>query len=90
MTINASDLEVALSTYRDWVDITAIRNKLTVDQLSTVRVVFKDNTPEENVVYSANLSGNDLNDVAKVVRRQLLIDINNLAAQLDTLQVVRN
>ena len=90
MTINASQLALALSTYKDWVDITTIRDKLTVENVSTVEVIFRDNTPQKSIIYSSSLTENDMVDVAKVVRRQLLIDINNLAIQLDNLGVVRD
>lgn len=90
MTINASQLALALSTYKDWTDITTIRDKLTVENVSTVEVIFRDNTPQKAIIYSSSLTENDMVDVAKVVRRQLLIDINNLAVQLDNLGVVRD
>ena len=90
MTINASQLALALSTYKDWIDITTIRDKLTVENVSTVEVIFRDNTPQKSIIYSSSLTENDMVDVAKVVRRQLLIDINNLAVQLDNLGVVRD
>lgn len=90
MTINASQLALALSTYKDWIDITTIRDKLTVENVSTVEVIFRDNTPQKSIIYSSSLTENDMVDVAKVVRRQLLIDINNLAIQLDNLGVVRD
>ena len=90
MTINASQLALALSTYKDWIDITTIRDKLTVENVSTVEVIFRDNTPQKSIIYSSSLTENDMVDVAKVVRRQLLIDINNLTIQLDNLGVVRD
>lgn len=90
MTINASDLELALATYKDWVKIKTIRDALTVDTTGDVKVTFHDKSPEKETIYSATLTENDLDDVAKVVRRQLLIDLNNLEIQLNSLGVVRD
>lgn len=90
MTINASDLAVAFSTYKDWVNIKTIRDSLVIEVVGDVSLVFHDKTPEKKVLYSATLTENDLNEVAKVVRRQLLVDLNNLEIQLDALGVIRN
>lgn len=83
----ARDLAAATIVYADLNAATTAHAALNIDNLSTVNVEFRDNAAEKVVVYSATLAGEDMNAVAKVVRRQLLVDMNNLTAQLTALDV---
>lgn len=85
--MQASDLAQALSVYETLVRTQDIRNAVFIDQLSSVQLKFKSNTPPNNIVYAVELSGEDLNEVTKVVRRQLLVEINQLTIQLQQLGV---
>lgn len=85
--MQASDLAQALSVYETLVRTQDIRNAVFIDKLSSVQLKFKSNTQPNNVVYAVELSGEDLNDVTKVVRRQLLVEINQLTVQLQQLGV---
>lgn len=85
--MQASDLAQALSVYETLVRTKDIRDAVFIDQLSSVQLKFKSNTQPNNVVYAVELSGEDLNDVTKVVRRQLLVEINQLTIQLQQLGV---
>lgn len=85
--MRAEDLAEALALYSQLSEVKTVREGLAIENLSKVKVEFKDNSPEKNTIYSDSLAGEDLNDVAKVVRRQLLVDINNLTIQLEQLGV---
>lgn len=85
--MQASDLAQALSVYETLVRTKDIRDAVFIDKLSSVQLKFKSNEQPNNVVYAVELSGEDLNDVTKVVRRQLLVEINQLTTQLQQLGV---
>lgn len=85
--MQASDLAQALALYQQLTSTIETRNAVHIDNLSSCRIKFRDSTPEASEVYTIDLAGEDLNDVTKVVRRQLLVDINQLTVQLEQLGV---